>query len=174
MNLRKAVFASCTAIAMTAGLAACGSDDSSDTAASTSAATSSSATTTEASASEAAPAAEGAPTAESLQSSLDFIADPTKSTAEKVAAVVNGEARTANIEQMNQALGGYGKLTFKVSDVKVEGDKATAGVTIESPSAPGQPTPPIPMTWQQVDGQWKLDDATTCTLLGFAMAPCAP
>ena len=159
------IAASLTVLAI--GLAACGSDDADDSAKSTSAAATTSATTTAA-------AANATPTAAELQATLDLVADASKGTPEKVAVIVNGPARTANIDQMNGALAAYGKLKFTVTDVVVQGDTANANVTIESPSAPGQPSPPMPMTWQKVDNAWKLSDATACTLLGFAQAPCLP
>ncbi|MBJ8341187.1 MULTISPECIES: hypothetical protein [Antrihabitans] len=167
MILRKAVIASCTAF-LAIGLAACGSDDSDSSASATTTASASSSAAASTTA-----ASSAAPTADELKANLDFIADATKSTPEKVAVIVNGEARTANLDQMNAALGGYGKLIFNVTDVAATGDTATANVTIESPSAPGQPSPPLPMTWERVDGAWKLSDATACTLLAFAGAPCA-
>lgn len=160
-----------SAVVLTFGIAACGSDSSDSSSTSTTAA----ATTTTTSAAASTPAAAaGAPTAEDLQANLDLIADSTKTTPEKVAVVVDGEKRAANIDKMNALLGTYGKLKFTVTDVKVEGTTATASVTIESPSAPGQPSPPMPMTWENVDGTWKLSDATACTLLAFAQAPCTP
>ncbi|MGV9820558.1 hypothetical protein [Nocardia xishanensis] len=160
------------ALAVTVGLTACGSDDSSDTAATSS----SVAATTSAAASTGATgghdhAAGDAPKPEELQATLALVADPSKPTSEKTAVIVDGQKRAANIDQMNQLLAGYGQLTFAVSDVKTEGETATAQVVITSPHGS---SPAMPMTWQHVDGKWKLSDATACTMLGFAQAPCTP
>ncbi|WP_232331850.1 nuclear transport factor 2 family protein [Nocardia puris] len=149
------------ALAVTVGLTACGSDDSDSDAGAT--------TTTSAAATTTAEAAEGAPTAEELQATLDLVADPAKTTPEKTAVIVNGEQRAANIDQMNAALAGYGTLTFAVSDIVVTGESATAQVVI---TAPQGTAPAMPMTWERVDGTWKLSDLTACTLLQFAQAPC--
>ncbi|MFI9503089.1 hypothetical protein [Nocardia sp. NPDC052566] len=153
------------ALAVTVGLAACGSDDKSDTA---------KATSTSAAASTSAAHGEhgktAAPTAEELQATLTLLADPAKPTADKTAAIVNGEKRSANIDKMNQGLAGY-NLTFAVSDIKVEGPKATAQVVINSPHGAA---PAMPLTWENIDGKWKLSDASACTMLGFAQAPCTP
>ncbi|WP_307651576.1 hypothetical protein [Nocardia xishanensis] len=159
------------ALAVTVGLTACGSDDSSDTAA-----TSSSVAATTSAASTGATgghdhAAGDAPEPEELQATLALVADPSKPTSEKTAVIVDGQKRAANIDQMNQLLAGYGQLTFAVTDVKTEGETATAQVVITSPHGS---SPAMPMTWQHVDGKWKLSDATACTMLAFAQAPCTP
>ncbi|MGV9616765.1 hypothetical protein [Nocardia xishanensis] len=160
------------ALAVTVGLTACGSDDSSDTAATSS----SVAATTSAAASTGATgghdhAAGDAPEPEELQATLALVADPSKPTSEKTAVIVDGQKRAGNIDQMNQLLAGYGQLTFAVTDVKTEGETATAQVVITSPHGS---SPAMPMTWQHVDGKWKLSDATACTMLAFAQAPCTP
>ncbi|MEV0246734.1 hypothetical protein AB0H76_09120 [Nocardia sp. NPDC050712] len=152
------------ALAVTAGVTGCGSDDKSDTATGTS----TSATTSAAGHGD--HAAATAPSAADLQATLLLLADPAKPTADKTAVVVDGAKRQANIEALNQALAGYGALTFAVSDVKVEGTKATAQVVTTSPHGAA---PAMPMTWEHVDGKWKLTDASACTMLAF-VAPCAP
>ncbi|MEU8897531.1 hypothetical protein [Nocardia sp. NPDC048505] len=152
------------ALAVTAGATACGSDDKSDSATGTSTAATTSA------AGHGDHSAVASPSAADLQATLLLLADPAKPTADKTAVVVDGAKRQANIETMNQALGGYGALTFAVSEVKVEGTKATAQVVTTSPHGSA---PAMPMTWEHVDGKWKLSDASACTLLAF-VAPCAP
>ncbi|MGW4766597.1 hypothetical protein ACWEO2_00965 [Nocardia sp. NPDC004278] len=152
------------AMATTVGLTACGSDDKSDVKAS---ATSLAAATT----STAGHGSAAAPTAEALTAVLDALSDPAKSTSEKAELIVGGEKRTANIDQMNRALGGYGKLTYAVADITSSGNTATAQVTITSPHGTA---PAMPMTWEYVDGTWKLSDASGCLMLGFAQAPCVP
>ncbi|WP_328400354.1 hypothetical protein [Nocardia sp. NBC_00403] len=162
-TLRVSVATAAAAVTVTLGLTACGSDDKSDTAT----ATSTSVVAT--SADHGAHGTATAPLADELKATLTLVADPAKSTAEKTALIVNGDKRSANIDQMNQALAGYGALTFAVTDVKVEGTTATAQVVITSPHGAA---PAMPMTWEHVDGKWKLSDATACTMLGFAQAPC--
>lgn len=163
-KLRLSMASVAMALAVTAGVTGCGSDDKSETATSTSAAVTTSA------AGNGAPSAAAAPSAADLQATLVLLADPAKPTAEKTAVVVDGAKRQANIETMNRALAGYGALTFAVSDVKVEGAKATAQVVTTSPHGAA---PAMPMTWEYLDGKWKLSDAGACTLLAF-VAPCAP
>ncbi|MCX5045837.1 hypothetical protein OG921_21960 [Aldersonia sp. NBC_00410] len=150
-----------SALVIAIGLTACGSDDES----SDSAATSASAT---ASAAETSAAAAGAPDSAELQSTLDILLDPAKPTTEKTAVVVNGEARTANIEAVTAALANYGKLTFAVGEATVNGDTATAQVQIVSPNG----AMPVPMTWQNVDGTWKISDASACQLFAMGQSPC--
>ncbi|WP_067847668.1 hypothetical protein [Nocardia lijiangensis] len=171
-TLRVSVATAAAALAVTVGLTACGSDDSSDTAATgTSAVATTSAAATTGATGGHDHAAGDAPKAEELQATLALVADPSKPTAEKTAVIVDGQKRAANIDQMNQLLAGYGQLTFVVTDVKAEGETATAQVVITSPHGSA---PAMPMTWQHVVGKWKLSDATACTMLGFAQAPCAP
>ncbi|MFE9576777.1 hypothetical protein ACFYO1_10370 [Nocardia sp. NPDC006044] len=111
-----------------------------------------------------------APTPETLQAVLVKLSDPAVPTADKAKLIVNGEKRTANIDQMNKGLAGY-TLTYAVSDVTVQGNTATAQVTINSPHGAA---PAMPITWENVDGTWKLSDTSGCLLLGFAQAPCVP
>ncbi|WP_051162416.1 hypothetical protein [Nocardia brevicatena] len=166
------------AIALAVELTACGSDDDgSDTA-----------TTASATATSAAGHDHGeehghdhgddqdhspAPSADSLRAGLDTFTDPQVPTADKAKVVVDGEKLTANIDRMNSELGGYGKLAFEVTDIDVEGEQATAQVTITSPHGTA---PAMPMTWQhdhEAD-TWKLSEQSACLLLGFAKAPCVP
>ncbi|MET7771097.1 hypothetical protein [Nocardia sp. NPDC005366] len=176
-TLRVCVVAAAAAVAVTVGLTGCGSDDSSDTASSTSSKTSSNTTATASTTTGAAvttgsgQAASGTPSAEELQTTLAILADPAKTTQDKVAIVVDGEKRATNIDTMTKALAGYGALKFVVSDVKVTGDTATAQVVISSPNGDA---PPMPLTWQRVGGTWKISDASACVLLSFAQAPCTP
>lgn len=159
-NILKAVVAA-AAVTVTLGVSACGSDDdkASDTATSS---TTAAATTTSA-------AAAAAPTAEELQTPLNALADPAKSAAEKAAGVVNGEARLANIEAMTAALATYGQITFVVKDIAVQG--ATANANVDVTTVHG--TAAMPLSWDEVDGTWKLSDASTCQLLALGRAPCA-
>jgi expansin (peptidoglycan-binding protein) len=169
-TLRVSVATAAVALAVTIGSTACGSDDKSDAKATTSA----SAVTSSAAASSTAghgDHAAAAPTAETLQAVLDGLADPTKSTTDKTKLLVDGEKRASNIDRMNQALGNYGKLIFAVADTTTQGDSATAQVTITSPHGTA---PAMPMTWNHVDGVWKLSDASGCMMLGLAQAPCVP
>ncbi|NKX85706.1 hypothetical protein [Nocardia coubleae] len=166
-TIRVTVAAAAAVLAV--GLTACGSDDSSTNA--TSSSTSISAAPSSVSATPA-PTGDnaGAPSADSLKATLVQFADPGLSSDEKAKLIVNGEARKANIDQMNGMLAGY-TLTFAVDNVATSGDKATADVTITSPHGTA---PAFPVTWERVDGTWKLSDASGCLLLGFAQAPCTP
>ncbi|MBB5917090.1 hypothetical protein BJY24_006002 [Nocardia transvalensis] len=153
------------ALAVT-GITACGSDKSDDTATAT-------ATTSAVSASTAAHDHSGAaaPAPEALQATLDGFVDPAKPTADKEKLVVDGAKRTANIDTMTQGLANYGTITFAVSDVKTEGETATAQVVITSPHGPA---PAMPMTWQHADAGWQLSDASACQILAMGKAPCQP
>ncbi|UAK30470.1 hypothetical protein K8O92_21435 [Nocardia asteroides] len=171
-TLRVSLATAAAALAISGALAACGSDDDSTTDAATSA-TSSTSATTSAAASDThghGDHATGAPTAETLQAVLVKLADPNVPTAEKSKLIVNGEKRTANIDQMNAGLQGY-TLTFTVADITTQGDTANAQVTINSLHGAA---PAVPLTWEKVDGAWKLSDASGCLLFGFAQAPCVP
>lgn len=166
-TLRMSMVITAAAMAATVGLTGCGSDDKSDTKATST--TSAAATTSAAGHGDHGSAA--APTAETLTAVLDALSDPAKPTSEKTELIVNGEKRTANIDQMNQALGSYGKLIYAVADITTSGESATAQVTITSPHGTA---PAMPLTWEYVDGTWKLSDASGCLMLGFAQAPCVP
>ncbi|WP_228001240.1 hypothetical protein [Nocardia australiensis] len=161
------------ALALTVGLTACGSDDSSEAKATTSTApsTASSGAAVSSTAGHGDHSTDAAPTPETLQAVLVKLSDPATSTTDKAALIVNGEQRTANIDQMNKALGNYGTLTYTVADITTEGNTATAQVTITSPHGAA---PAMPLTWEHVDGMWKLSDASGCLMLGFAQAPCVP
>ncbi|MBF6170491.1 hypothetical protein IU476_03305 [Nocardia blacklockiae] len=162
--MRLATATVCAALAVT-GITACGSDTSDDSAAATTTAAASSAAAT--SAHQHGDAA--APTPEALQATLDGFVDPAKPTADKEKLVVDGSKRTANIDTMTQGLANYGKITFAVSDVKIEGENATAQVVITSPHGPA---PAMPMTWQHSDAGWQLSDASACQILAMGKAPC--
>ncbi|HLS77027.1 MAG TPA: hypothetical protein VK083_09585 [Nocardia sp.] len=168
-SLRAVVATAAAAVALTVGLVGCSDEESDDTAAgvTTSAVTSAAATTTSAAAEEG--HSHEAPAPEELQATLDQFADPAKPPAEKTGLIVDGDKRVSNIEAMNAALGGYGALTFTVSDVTLEGETATAQVVITSPHGAA---PAMPLTWQHEGDSWKISDASACTLLGFAQAPC--
>ncbi|MGY2114567.1 hypothetical protein ACW9HR_11680 [Nocardia gipuzkoensis] len=163
-TLRVSLATAAAALALSGALAACGSDDDSTTSAATSATTSAAASGTHGD------HATGAPTAETLQAVLVKLADPNVPTPEKSKLIVNGEQRTANIDQMNKGLQGYA-LTFTVADITTQGTTANAQVTIASPHGA---SPAVPLSWENVDGTWKLSDASGCLLLGFAQAPCVP
>ncbi|WP_280247251.1 hypothetical protein [Nocardia abscessus] len=165
-TLRVSLATAVAALALSGALAACGSDDDSTTSAATSATTSAAASGTHSHGDH----ATGAPTAENLQAGLVKLADPNVPTPEKSKLIVNGEQRTANIDQMNKGLQGYA-LNFTVADITTQGTTANAQVTIASPHGA---SPAVPLSWENVDGTWKLSDASGCLLLGFAQAPCVP
>jgi hypothetical protein len=165
-TLRVSLATAAAALAISGALTACGSDDDSSTSAATSATISAAASGTH----DHGDHATGAPTAETLQATLVKLADPNVPTAEKSKLIVNGDKRTANIDQMNAGLQGY-TLTFAVADLTTQGNTANAQVTISSPHGAA---PAVPLTWENVDGTWKLSDASGCLLFGFAQAPCVP
>ncbi|MFE3188121.1 hypothetical protein ACFXHA_03875 [Nocardia sp. NPDC059240] len=139
--------------AVTATLTACGSDDKGSSSSKTS--TSS-------------VAAAPAPTAEALQGVLTAFADPAKPAADKAKLVVDGDKRLGNIDTMNQGLAHY-QVGFTVGEIKQDGNKADAKVSVASPHGT---MPDVPMTFQYSDGTWKLSDAGACTILGMARAAC--
>ena len=167
-TLLKTVVAA-SAVALSLGLAACSSDDdsSSDASTTTSAETTTAAATSTGTESAPEPAA-GEPSAEDLQAVLVALSDPAKPAAEKTALIVNGETRLANLEAMTTALAGYGQITYVVKDVVVTGTTANANVDVTTVHGTGA----MPLTWENVDGTWKLSDASGCMLLAAA-APCA-
>ncbi|MEV6096661.1 hypothetical protein [Nocardia sp. NPDC051981] len=139
--------------AVTATVTGCGSDDKG-----------SSSSTTTVSATAAAPA----PTADALQGVLTAFADPAKPAADKAKLVVDGDKRLGNIDTMNQGLAHY-QVGFTVGEIKQDGAKADAKVSVTSPHGT---MPDVPMTFQYSDGAWKLSDAGACTILGMARAAC--
>ncbi|WP_024804790.1 hypothetical protein [Nocardia sp. BMG51109] len=149
------------ALAVT-GITACGSDTSEDSAApgSTAAATSGSAHDH---------STVAAPAPQELQATLDGFVDPAKPTADKAKLVVDGQRRAANIDTMTQGLANYGAITFAVSDIKTEGETATAQVVVTSPHGAA---PATPMTWQHSDTGWQISDQSACTILAMGRAPC--
>ncbi len=169
-TVRVTVATAAAALAVTIGLTGCGDSDDSSTK-TTSSSTSIAAAPSSDSATPA-PSGQtaGAPTAETLKETLVKFGDPAVSTDDKSKLIVNGEARKSNIDQMNGMLAGY-TLTFAVDNVVTSGNTATADVTITSPHGTA---PAFPVTWEQVDGTWKISDNSGCLLLGFAQAPCAP
>ncbi|GAB0103973.1 hypothetical protein JMUB6875_29470 [Nocardia sp. JMUB6875] len=110
-----------------------------------------------------------APSAEELQSTLTRFTDPSVPAADKTNLMVNGGARTANIEKMNQGLANYGTIGWTVSGVQANGDNADASVAISSPHGT---MPGVPMTWQHTDAGWQLSESTACTILAMGKAPC--
>lgn len=162
------------AIALAVGVTACGSDDEGpDTAATASATATSAAGHDHGEEHDHDHDNSHTPSADSLRAGLDTFTDPQVPTADKAKVVVDGEKLTANIDRMNSELGGYGKLTFEVTGISVENERATAQVTITSPHGTA---PAMPMTWEHdhETDTWKLSEQSACLLLGFAQAPCVP
>ncbi|MEC3956109.1 hypothetical protein VMT65_23940 [Nocardia sp. CDC153] len=110
-----------------------------------------------------------APSAEELQTTLTRFTDPSVPAADKANLMVNGGARTANLDKMNQGLANYGTIGWTVSDVQANGDNANASVAISSPHGT---MPGVPMTWQHTDAGWQLSESTACTILAMGKAPC--
>ncbi|MEC3956110.1 hypothetical protein VMT65_23945 [Nocardia sp. CDC153] len=139
--------------AVTATLTGCSSDDKGSSSSKTTSSTA---------------AAAPAPTAETLQGILTAFADPAKPAADKAKLVVDGDKRLGNIDTMNQGLAHY-QVGFTVGDIKQDGTKADAKVSVTSPHGT---MPDVPMTFAYSDGAWKLSDAGACTILGMARAAC--
>lgn len=158
-TLRVSVATVAAAVAVTATLAGCGSDDKNSAAATSTATTSAAVVAT-------APA----PTADQLQAVLTAFADPAKPAADKAKLVVDGDKRIPLIETMNQGLANYA-VTFAVTSITNNGNQADAKVTVGSPHGS---MPDVPMSFQYVDGSWKLADSGACTILGMARAACQP
>ncbi|MGW4246641.1 hypothetical protein [Nocardia sp. NPDC004722] len=110
-----------------------------------------------------------APTADDLQSVLVRFTDPSIPAADKTQLMVNGGARSANIDKMNQGLANYGTIGWTVSGVQANGDNADASVAISSPHGT---MPGVPMSWQHTDAGWQLSENTACTILAMGKAPC--
>lgn len=171
-TVRVTVAAAAAALAVTVGLTGCGDSDDSATN-TTSSTTSIAAAPSSETTAPGAPSGDNAdaPTVDSLTAILTKLSDPAVSTDDKTALIVDGEQRRANIDQMNGQLANYGTLTYDVTNVATTGDTTTADVTITSPhgTAPG-----FPVTFEKVEGEWLISDASGCLLLGFAQAPCTP
>lgn len=114
-------------------------------------------------------AAAPAPTTAELTQSLALLVDPNVDAATKADTIENGRTRLANLEQMTAALANYGAITFEVDTPSVEGETATAPVTIATTRGA---TAPTPNTWVLVDGRWKVSDASACQILAMGQAPC--
>ncbi|MBJ8345605.1 hypothetical protein [Antrihabitans sp. YC2-6] len=111
-----------------------------------------------------------APTTEFLQDSLARFVDPAIPADQKVGLVVDGLQFVPLIDSMNTALADYGRITFAVNAVEVQGNQAIAAVEVTTPL-----TPPIPLrnvTWENSDGTWRLTPSTTCNLLAFGRTSC--
>ncbi|QBJ94541.1 nuclear transport factor 2 family protein [Rhodococcus sp. ABRD24] len=134
------------------GIAACGSDDSPDRAASTATPTTTSA----------------APAAAVLQQQLTTFFDPNSPAAQRTAVVENGAQRAALLEQLGGVLTGY-PLTAEVTEVTVDGRTATAVTQIAGPHGGA----PIPVTFTQKDGAWVISDASTCQILEMGKLRCS-
>lgn len=165
MGKLSAFIAAAAAVVLLAGCSSSDDSDHSDHSSESAAATTSESTTTTADV-----AAVAAPTAAELTQSLTYLVDPTVDAASKAATIENGQARLTNLEQMTAALANYGSITFQVDEPTVEGETATAPVTIAT--ARGA-TPPTPNMWVLIDGKWKVSDASACGLLAMGQAPCA-
>ncbi|MFC7449781.1 nuclear transport factor 2 family protein [Rhodococcus daqingensis] len=161
MIIRKSLIAVGT-IALAAGVASCGSDDSSTAADATSTTASTTAGTTTAAATAA------TPTAGELQATLVTFFDPAVATTEKVALVEDGTGQTAVLEQFNGVLRGY-PLTAEVTKVTaVDEDTVSATTTIAGPHGGAASE----VVFDQVDGKWVLSEDAACTILSMGKLTC--
>ncbi|RVW04173.1 nuclear transport factor 2 family protein [Rhodococcus xishaensis] len=147
MIIRKPLVATGAMVAVL-GLSACGSDETSDEAATTTAA--------------------AAPSAEVLQAQLATFFDPDVDVAERAAVAEEGDQRTEVLEQLGGVLTGY-PLTAEVGEVTVDGDTATAVTDITGPHGGA----PIPVEFARVNGEWLISDDSTCEFLGMARLSCS-
>ncbi|WP_066913326.1 hypothetical protein [Millisia brevis] len=113
-------------------------------------------------------AAAGAPDEATLLAVVEGIGDPNLPTAQKVDLVQDGTDREAVIEAFNAVLANY-PLTFGVSDVvEVDPTTATAQVDVAGPHGGA----PIPFTFVEQDGSWKLADPSFCALAAMGQVAC--
>ena len=162
MTIRKLAAVAATAAALTA-LTACSSSSSDDDSAAET--TTSAATTTTTSAA----AAEAPVTAEVLQQQLNTFFDPAAPVDAKAAVVEHGADRTAVLEQFNGVLVGY-PLTGTVGEVTaVDEDTVTATTEVAGPHGGA----PMPLTFEQVDGQWVIADDSVCSIFDMGRLPCS-
>lgn len=163
MTIRTLATVAATAAAL-AALTACSSDDDSttDSATTESAAASATATTS-------APAAATPVTADVLQQQVTIFFDPAATVDAKAAVVENGTERTAVLEQFNGVLAGY-PLTGTVGEVTaVDDDTVTASTEVAGPHGGA----PMPLTFEQVDGQWVIADDSVCSIFEMGHLPCS-
>lgn len=151
-----------------AAVAGCSSGDGSDGEATTTdhaGHTTTAETTTETTGADAAAAA---PDAATLQAVVEGIGDPSVPTADKADLIEDGTNREPVIEQFNGVLVNY-PLTFAVLDVAAEDETtATAQVQVEGPHGGA----PVPLTFIDQDGDWKLAGASFCTLAAMGQVAC--
>ena len=158
-----------SALVVAVGVAACGSDsDQAEPTAGPGVSTSAQASTESTTANTPPPPAVPTPAPELLQDSLAKLVDPSIPAADKVPLIVDGPVHVQGLETMAAGLENYGRVTFAVSDVVVQGTSAIAKVDVTSPHG----TVPIHMTWDNVDGAWKLNHDSTCNLRALGRAPC--
>jgi hypothetical protein len=157
---RGVIAASLLAIALS--LPGCGSDD-------TKAAATSSPAPAAATSSANSSGAIAAPTPEQLTTLLNALIDPDKPAAEKAKLMTNGESRVAKIDEFNKKMNGY-KVTFNPTKIALQGTSATSEVQVTSAMAPA--AMPVPMTFDNAAGVWKLSEASTCTIFGFSGIQC--
>lgn len=162
VTIRKLAAAAATAAAL-AALTACSSDDdSTETASATTSGAATGATTSAA-------AADAAVTAEVLQQQVNTFFDPAAPVDAKAAVVENGADRTAVLEQFNGVLAGY-PLTGTVGEVAaVDEDTVTATTEVAGPHGGA----PMPLTFEQVDGQWVIADESVCSIFEMGHLPCS-
>ncbi|RVW03715.1 nuclear transport factor 2 family protein [Rhodococcus spongiicola] len=156
MILRKPLVATGALVAVL-GLSACGSDETSDEAATTTVAAASSAEVLQ-----------EQPSADVLQAQLATFFDPTVGVAERAAVTEYGDEQTAVLEQLGGVLSGY-PLTAEVGEVTIDGDTVTAVTEITGPHGGA----PIPVTFARVGGDWLISDDSTCEFLGMARLSCS-
>lgn len=149
------------ALAAAAALTGCSSDDPDTTAGTTTDAP----TTTTTTSGVAAPAAV---TVEQLQSQVDVFFDPAATTEERAAVVENGTDRLPVLEQFTGVLAGY-PLTGTVGEITtVDADTVTATTEVAGPHGGA----PMPLTFEDIDGNWVIADDSACSILSMGRLSC--
>ena len=154
----RSVRVTCAAAALTAltALTGCSSDTGDDTTAPTSTAPTSTAPTST------------AVTPDQLQARIDVFFDPAATTQDRAAVVDNGAARLAVLDQFTGVLARY-PLTGTVGAVTtVDADTVTATTEVTGPHGGA----PLPLTFEQVDGDWVIADESACSVLSLGRLSC--
>ncbi|MGJ0117688.1 DUF4878 domain-containing protein [Williamsia sp. MIQD14] len=169
MQIRRLAIGAVIAGVVVTGATACGSDDSTSTAASSVAAGASS-TDTASSSTAQAPADLDAAAAQQI---LRTVVDPASSP-EQVAGLVDSTDPTIG-QKLNgfakgASAGGYTPGVFSVTSVAADGtDAATAKVAVASPHTPAPVS--IDYGYTKSGGTWKLSSSAVTALLGMASGP---
>lgn len=162
MNIRKSVAGAALIGLAVFGVAACGDDSDSDSSSSTTSAAAAESSAAESTAAEAATTLEVADAQTTLRTVLTPETDPAES-----AKLVDSTDPSIGMQLSGLSRGftaaGYTPDKFTVTTVTADGaDKATANVEVASPHTP-EPVA-MPISFVNVDGQWKLSSTSIADL----------